>query len=138
MSSAPRSLAAAYYPPDNHLEVFFVNQQGMLCVVWKEQNGPWLGPKDLTEPGFAPPGAPVAAVVYPSHQQFEVFVVDTHGALHVLWKVGNGDWQGPVCRTAQGFAAAGAHLAAVYYPTYDQLEAFTVELTRALHHQERQ
>lgn len=133
MTSVLRTLAAAYYPPDNHLEVFFVDQQGVLCVVRKLQNGPWQGPEDLTEPGFAPPGTPVAAVVYPSHQQFEVFVVDTHGALHVLWKVGNENWQGPVGLTTQGFAAVRAHLAAVYYRTYDQLEVFTVDPHGVLH-----
>jgi hypothetical protein len=134
MSSALRSLAAVYYPPDNHLEVFFVDQQGVLCVVRKVQNGPWQGTEGLTEPGFAPAGAPVAAVVYPSHQQFEVFVVDTHGALQVLWKVGNNEnWQGPKDLTKPGFAAERAQLAAVYYPTYDQLEVFTVDPRGVLH-----
>ncbi|MEJ7680541.1 MAG: hypothetical protein WKG06_22350 [Segetibacter sp.] len=79
-----RSVAAVYYPPDNQLEVFSVDKQGALIVVWKEENGNWQGPISLTSLGFAPPNASIAAVYNPSSQQLEVFVFDISGAVNLL------------------------------------------------------
>ncbi|MGH7513764.1 MAG: hypothetical protein ACREOQ_12660 [Gemmatimonadales bacterium] len=122
-----RSPALAFYPPDNHLEGFFIDQYGALQVVWKVQNGPWQGPVGLTAQGFAPPEAPVAAAFYDAHGQLEVFTIDAFGALNVVWKVQNENWQGPVGLTDRGLLVPGGGVAAASYAPYDQLEVFTVD-----------
>ena len=86
------SVAAVYYPPNNQLEVFFVDTQGALTLVWKAQNGAWNRPFRLTAAGFTAPGAPVASVFYPLNNQLEIFVVDAHGSLTLFWKAQNGAW----------------------------------------------
>jgi len=121
------SVAAVYYPPNNQLEVFFVDTQGALSLVWKAQNGPWNRPFRLTVAGFATPGAPVAAVFYPLNNQLEVFVVDAHGTLTLFWKAQNGAWNSPFQLSSQGFAPAGTPVAAVYYPPNNQLEVFLID-----------
>ncbi|WP_340383587.1 hypothetical protein [Daejeonella sp.] len=127
-----RSVAAVYYPPDNQLEVFSVDKQGALIVVWKEENGNWQGPISLTSLGFAPPNASIAAVYNPSSQQLEVFVFDISGAVNLLWKVQNESWNGPMPLTTQGFAPIGAGVAAAYYPPFDQMEVFTINTNGVL------
>lgn len=124
-----RNIAAVFYAPDNHLEGFFVDAHGAFNVVWKVQNGRWHRPVSLTRPGFAKPGSPVAAVAWPeaAHGQMEVLLVDANGALTVIWKVGNANWQGPANLTGPRFAPSGAGIALVRYPHYDTLEAFVVD-----------
>jgi hypothetical protein len=87
------SVAAIYYPTYQQLEVFVIDKNGVLNVVWKDHNGPWHAPVGLTGPVFAPPGAPLAAVYQPLNEQLEVFVVGASGALNVVWKDNNGIWK---------------------------------------------
>jgi hypothetical protein len=124
MMASSTSIAAVYYPPNNQLEVFFVDPAGALTVVWKAQNSAWKPPHPLTAPGFARPGAPVAAVWYPLNNQLEVFVVDAKGALTLFWKAQNGAWNSPFRLTGESFAPPGTPVAAVYYPPNNQLEVF--------------
>src|SRR5215208_5529882 len=116
-------LAAVWYPPDEHLEVFAVDDSGTVRGVWKEHNSVWRPPFSLTPPNFAPPGAPLAAVYYPNGEQLEVFVV-RNGALSVVWKAKGKDWQPPAGITRPNFAREGAPLSAVYYPNDEHLEVF--------------
>src|SRR5262249_1544499 len=81
----------------------------------------------LTVPGFAAPGAPLAAVYQPINEQLEVFIVGANGALDVVWKEHNGVWKAPFSLTGAGFATQGAHVAAAYYPSFRQLEVFVVD-----------
>jgi hypothetical protein len=123
-----RAAAAVYYPPANHLEVLSIDRFGNLSVAWKVENGPWQGPAGVVGAGFAPPGAPVAAVSSGSRQQLEVFVVDAHGALNVVWKERNDPWhRPPFTMTPQGFAPRYGSVAAAHYLPYDQLEVFAVD-----------
>jgi hypothetical protein len=121
-----KHIAAVYYPPDNHLEVLSIDQHGNLNVSWKVQNGQWQGPVGLVGAGFAPPGAPLAAISSRTRQQLEVFVIDEHGALNVVWKVGNEPWHLPFTITPHGFAPRYAGVAGVHYLPHDQMEVFTV------------
>jgi hypothetical protein len=73
--------AAVWQPLDQHLEVFGVDDTGTLKVTWKQNDGPWAPAVSLSGPGFAPPGAPVAAVWQPLDEHLEVFVVDGSGAV---------------------------------------------------------
>jgi hypothetical protein len=126
------SVAAIYYPTYRQLEVFVVDSRGVLNVVWKADNGPWQGAVGLTDPGFAPPGAPLAAVYQPLNEQLEIFVVDAGGALNLVWKDNNGPWKAPIALTGAAFTRPGAHVAGAYYPSYQQLEVFLLDKTGAL------
>jgi hypothetical protein len=125
-------VAAVYQPLREHLEVFVVDSNGVLNTVWKEYNGNWHNPLPLTGANFAPPGAAVAAVYYPKFEQLEVFVVDIRGALNVVWKAHDGNWNPPIVLTRAEFAPPGAPLAAVYQPLNEQLEVFVVDSSGAL------
>ncbi|MDP9070082.1 MAG: hypothetical protein M3N68_02100 [Actinomycetota bacterium] len=122
-----RSVAAAYYPPNEQLEVFFLDGNGALNVLWKAQGEPWHSAVALTAPGFAPPGAPLAAAYYPLNEQLEVFTVGGDGAVKGIWKAQNSPWRPPFTLTGGGFAPPGAHLAAAFYPPNNQLELFVVD-----------
>jgi hypothetical protein len=121
------SVAAIYYPTYQQLEAFVVDKNGVFNVVWKDHNGPWHAPVGLTDPGFAPPGAPLTAVYQPLNEQLEVFVVGANGALNVVWKDNNGAWKRPFALTSAAFATPGAHVAGAYYPSYKQLEVFLLD-----------
>ena len=121
------SLAAAYYPSFKQLEAFVVDKDGVVNVIWKSDDGPWQGPVGLTDRGFAPEGAPLAVVYQPLNEQLEVFVVDVHGAIDVVWKANNSPWKRPFAMTGAQFADRGAAIAAAYYPTFKQLEVFTID-----------
>jgi hypothetical protein len=62
------NLAAAYYPPNEQLEAFFVDSRGAINVMWKAQGGRWRPAVALTEAGFAPAGAPLAVVYQPLNE----------------------------------------------------------------------
>jgi hypothetical protein len=79
-------VAAVYQPLNEQLEVFTVDANGTLNIVWKDNNGGWKGPLPLTLPNFTIPGASVAAIYYPTFEQLEVFVIDKNGVLNVIWK----------------------------------------------------
>src|SRR5262249_17413184 len=115
-------VAAIYYPTNQQLEVYVVDNNGVFNVVWKDHNGPWNAPVGLTDRGFAPPGARLAGMYQPLNEQLEIFVVGADGALKVVWKDHNGPWHAPVGLTDPGFAPAGAHVSGAYYPSYKQLE----------------
>jgi hypothetical protein len=121
-----QALSAVYYPNDEHIEVFTVTRDGTVQVVWKAQNGRWQPPGALTDPNFAPTGAPLSAVYYPNGEALEVFVVGNDGILRGLWKTKGTDWRHDVTLTAPGFFSPRAPVAAVYQPRNDQLEVFAV------------
>jgi hypothetical protein len=124
--NAGASVAAIYYPTFQRLEVFVVDKNGVLNVIWKERDGPWNAPVGLTDPGFAPPGARLTAVYQPINEQLEVFVVGVNGALNVIWKDNNGIWKKPFALTQADFAAPSASVGAVYFPPLKQLQVFVV------------
>ena len=126
------SLATVYYPPNEQLEEFYVDYQGQINVVWKAQGGRWRPAAALTGPGFAPQGAPLAAVYQPLNERLEVFVVGVAGAVRGIYKEHNGAWHAPLTLTDAGLAPPGAHVAAAFYPTYEQLEVFVVDQTGRL------
>lgn len=126
------SLTSVYYPPNDQLEVLVVDWTGAVNVLWKAQNGSWNAPVALTEPGVALFGTVLAGVYYPVNEQLEVLFVDRLGAVNVLWKAQNEDWNAPTGLTPQGAAAPGSPIAIAYYPANDQLETFFVDTTGAL------
>lgn len=121
------SVAAIYYPTFEQLEVFVIDKNGVLNVIWKDHNGPWHAPVGLTDPRFAPPGAPITAVYQPLNEQLEIFFVGANGSLNLIWKDNNSIWKGPIALTGNDFAWPGAHVAGAYYPSYKQLEVFLLD-----------
>ena len=126
-------LAAAHQPPNDQLDVFVVDVNGALQMLWELDNGHWHGPLALTGPGFAPPGAPVCAVRQPPNDQLDVFVIGTDGSLQLLWEFDNGKWQGPLKLTAAGLALPGASVAAHAYFDQARLDVMLVGADQRLH-----
>jgi hypothetical protein len=129
---APRgaSLSAVYYPPGETLELFFVDNWGALTLLWKHKNEGWQGPIRLSRNDFAPPGAPVTAVYYPSGETLEVHLVGLDGRLWVAWKDHNGPWTGllhPL--TNFDVLAPMTPLTSTFYPVNEQLEVFVGDVT---------
>ncbi|HYJ13615.1 MAG TPA: hypothetical protein VEW66_08490 [Thermomicrobiales bacterium] len=124
---AGSSLSATYYPLNDQLEVFFVDANGAVWVLWKANNEAWNPPAQLTPNGYADPGTPLTSVFYPPNNQLEVLFVDASGAIGVLWKAQNEAWNEPVVLTEAGIAITGTVLSGVYYPVNDQLEVLFVD-----------
>jgi hypothetical protein len=121
------AITAVFQPLNQQLEVFVVASDGAIKGIWKANNQAWAPPFNLTGPGFAPPGAPIAAVWQPLNEQLEVFVIGTDGAAKGVWKAHNAAWAPPFNLTGPGFAPAGAGIAAVFQPLNSQLEVFAVD-----------
>ncbi|GAA2822115.1 DUF4185 domain-containing protein [Crossiella cryophila] len=118
-------IAALHFPPSQCLEVFYVDKRGALRSMRKPAGAAWQGPHRLSGDNFAPPGAAVTAVHYPSAGQLEVHVVDNLGRVCVQSKAGNGTWAPePHPLTADHGLVKGAPLASAAYPVNDQLEVF--------------
>jgi hypothetical protein len=60
-------------------------------------------------------GGRIALAHQGSMNQLDALFVDPHGAVHVMWAVGGGKWQGPVPLTAHTNALAAADAAAGVY-----------------------
>jgi hypothetical protein len=124
-----------FQPLHEQVEVFGIDPHGALKGVWKHHNDQWGAAGEFWEPafflsgpGFAPPGAPLAAVWYPLNEQLEVFTIGMNGSLTVTYKAHNGPWAGP-SYIIPNFAAPGAHVTAVFQPLNDQLEVFAIDAT---------
>jgi hypothetical protein len=126
------SIAAAWQPLNEQVEVFAIDPKGALKDVWKHHNGFWEAAFYLSGPGLAPPGAPLAAIWYPMNEQLEVFTIGMNGALTVTYKVRNGGWVAPSYITPPNFAKPGAHVSAVFQPLNNQLEVFAIDATGAV------
>jgi hypothetical protein len=122
------NIAAVYYEPYDQLEAFVVDAHGVLCVVWKRDNGNWQV-AGLTRPNFAPPGAHVAVSPFPIDNQLFLCVVDGAGAVQCLCKSNNGLWSQPF--VLPGRAPPGAALAALTDPSGDQLVVCYVDTSGA-------
>jgi hypothetical protein len=130
--AAGRGLAVARQPPNDQLTALCVDADGVLTLTWEVDNGPWNFPVGISAPGFAPPGASVVAIRQPPNAQLDAFVIDSGGALQVLFEVNNGKWSAPIALTPSGFAPAGCHLAVARQPPNDQLTAFIVDVNGVL------
>ena len=114
------------YPLNNQLEAFYAANDGAIYVSYKANNGPWSAPIRLTAPGTVRPGAYLSAVYYPPNNQLEVLYFDVSGALNVLWKAQNRNWNPPARISAPGLAPSGGGISAAFYPLNNQLEALFV------------
>ncbi|WP_298912907.1 M12 family metallopeptidase [uncultured Nostoc sp.] len=121
------NLSAVYYPENEQLEVFFIDIEGALNVMWKAKGTGWFSPVKLTGNYFAPTGAGITSVFYPLNNQLEVLFIGNDGAVYLTWKANNGSWNAPVPLTPANTATPGTPISAVYYPPNNQLEAFFID-----------
>ncbi|MEJ0087177.1 MAG: hypothetical protein WDO72_15995 [Pseudomonadota bacterium] len=126
IAPAGAPLAAVWQPLNEQLEVFWVDTTGALRGVWKQHNGRWAPPFNLSPAGFAYPHAKVAAIWQPLNEQLEVFAVNRVGAINVAWKAHNGRWNGPVVIGGPAIAKQGTDILALWDPQAARLEVVTV------------
>ena len=82
---------------DNQTDVFLIDQQGTLQVLWVNGAGAWGGPKAISNGGVAFSGAPVvASQQFGANNQTNVFFFDHNGQLNIFWVQNAGAWNGPV------------------------------------------
>jgi hypothetical protein len=101
---------------DNQIDVFFVDGNGVVNVMWVVDVGVWQGPVGLTPPGTAVPNSPLATARQ-TDNQIDIFFVDGRGVVKV------GAWQGPGGLTPQGTAGRGAPIATARQ-TGNQIDLF--------------
>jgi hypothetical protein len=87
-----------------------VDNSGAVNVLWVTGLGEWQGPIAITPSGFASPGASIALQNQISKNQLSAFLVDSTGALSVLWVINKDSWEGPVPITGTNFAMPGAQV----------------------------
>jgi Matrixin len=128
------SPTVTYYKSGNNkqLENFFVNPDGGISVVWKNNNSIWKGAVGITQNNLLPKDAKIASVNYPPNNQLENFFVGNDGGIYVSWKANNGVWNNPIRLTSSNIAKAGGNLSAVYYPSNEQLEVLFIDNQGAL------
>ena len=84
------------YGLDGQTDLFFVDGEGAVNVMWVVNAGQWNGPARITGVGYAPAGASVATgPQYGLDGQTDLFFVDGEGAVNVMWVVNAGQWNGP-------------------------------------------
>jgi hypothetical protein len=108
-------------------DVFVVDKDGNLQVMWVVNAGAWGGPGKMGPAGMFPPGAPIAASQQFGLSQTDVFVVDKNGNLQVMWVVNAGAWGGPGQIGPAGLFTPGAHLAASQQFGLNQTDVFAVD-----------
>ncbi|WP_242281182.1 hypothetical protein [Bacillus cereus group sp. BfR-BA-01347] len=110
---------------DNQLDLFAVDKQGRVNVMWVVGTGNWQGPVPLTAPNYVPRNA-VLTTAHQTDEQLDLFFVDSQGRVNVMWVVGTGNWNGPVPLTAPNFASPGSDIVAAHQ-TDEQLDLFFVD-----------
>lgn len=128
------SVAMDYQASMDQLNILAIDKAGAVNVMWTHLLEHWQGPAPIavTPPGFAPPGGHVATEHRDSFNRLDAFVVDSSGAVNLIWTHGLDPWQGPERKTAPGFAPPGAPIATEHQASMDQLDALVVDNTGAL------
>jgi lysophospholipase L1-like esterase len=103
---APQSLSVAgFAPPDagvaalrqtpTTVSAFVVDNTGAVQSFWRREGElAWSGPRSVTGPGAARPGAGLVAAKQSDDESILVFVA-ADGRPSVCWTFGDGSWQGP-------------------------------------------
>jgi hypothetical protein len=116
----------------NQTDVFVVDKNGTLAVMWVVGAGAWNGPAALGPAGKFPPVASLAASQQIGLEQTDVFVVDKTGTLNVMWVVGAGAWNGPAALGPAGKFPPGAPIAVSHQIGLNQTDVFVVDKTGTL------
>jgi len=132
ITPAGAAVTLHFYPPNNQFEAFFVDNSGVVNVIWKAQNSAWNQPVGISPSQIGIPGKSIVASFYPINNQLEVFTIGASGVVNLLWKVENGTWNSPVGLTGEGAAQLGSNIAVQFQPLNNQLELFFTDTTGAL------
>jgi len=120
----------------NFTEVFLVDNTGALSRFFCDNGSPdgWQGPTAISKPGFAPPGAQLAAAQRAAQaNQTDVYVVDSAGQLQAFSFVGDGPCSGPVGISTEGFAPPGAGVAAsARFGVANQTDVYVAQTSGAM------
>ena len=132
LAPAGAGISSAFYPQNNQLEALFVGNNGAVYVAWQANNGTWQTPVGISPVSLAPAGSAMSLSYYPPNSQFEAFFVDNRGAVNVIWKANNGNWNRPVGISPAGFGVPGKSIVAAFQPLNNQLEVATVGANGAI------
>jgi hypothetical protein len=118
---------------DNQTDVFLIDQQGTLQVLWVNGAGAWGGPKAISNGGVAFSGAPVvASQQFGANNQTNVFFFDHNGQLNIFWVQNAGAWNGPVLVGPPNVTVSAARLAVSQQFGVNQTDVFVIDKTGAL------
>jgi len=112
-------------------DVFLVDKDGALIVVWQDRKGAWKGPAKIGPPGLANRNAHVAVARHAGAERTDVFVVGKDGTLNVFHAERADAWKGPDKLTAGDFARAGASVAIV--ERGKRVDAYIIDRHAQLH-----
>ena len=143
VATSTNGLAAIYQGAYDSLEVFWIDSNGAVAWVDKQNSETWWqnpleggsnwhNPMEITAPLVGIPGSAITAVYQVQNDQLEVFWVDRDGAVNDVWKDHNGDWHNSAKMTGPGFAPPGSPLAALWVQPYHQLHVFGLGADGAL------
>ncbi len=121
LAPAGSGLALSYHPLGKQLEGHFVDNRGVVNVIWKVNNGNWYPPMGITPAGFGVPGRPIVTSNYSLNQQLEGATVGPDGRINLFWKARNGPWK-TVGLTGPNAASPGAPLDIEFSTPNNQLE----------------
>jgi hypothetical protein len=119
-------LAAVWQPLNEQLEVFWIDTTGALRGVWKQHNGGWQAPFNLTAQGFAYPHSKVTAVWHSLNEQLEVFAIDRAGGVNVVWKEHNGRWFAPYVINGPNVTSPTGDILALWDKQAEVMQVVTV------------
>jgi len=111
----------------NQTDVFLVDKNGQLNVLWVDNEGGWNGPGQIGPAAIAPAGCFLAASQQFGLSQTDVFLFDHNGQLNVYWVDNAGAWNGPEKIGPTGVAAPGSYLAASQQFGLNQTDVFVID-----------
>jgi hypothetical protein len=114
-------------------DVFCVDKNGSLQVMWVVNAGAWGGPGQIGPTGMFPPGANIAAYQQIGLNQTDVFAVDKNGTLQVVWVLNAGAWGGPGPIAPAGIFPPGAPVAASQQFGISQTDVFAADKNGTMH-----
>jgi hypothetical protein len=104
-------LAASRQFGAQQTDLFFVNPDGQVKVLWRKDGAAWSGPANIGPEQFTAKLAHLAAGRLGKGDRTAVFAVDKQGALCVFRAEKGGAWTGPQTIGEMGLAPAGAPIA---------------------------
>jgi hypothetical protein len=118
----------------NQTDVWVVDNNKAINVSWVEGDGTWQGPLPITQPDFAPAGAPLAtSPQFGVPNQTDVFVVGNNGAIWVSRVHAAGTWQGPLAISPGNSTPGAGVTASAQFGVPNQTDVFVVENDDAIH-----